>query len=644
MPKTEKKTEKKTKKKFQAEVTKILHLMVHSLYSKKEIFLRELVSNASDALDKFRFEAISNTKLSSKEELHIRLLPNKKERTLTIEDNGIGMDYQEVQDNIGTIAQSGTTQFLDKLQEAKDQPDLIGQFGVGFYSSFIVADKVSLHTQKAGEETGVVWESTGDGTYTLEKKAREKGHGTSVTLFLKEDLDQDFTEEWVLKMFVKKYSDFISFPIKMECVREKPIEKSTDKSADKSAEKSPEKYMEDEVLNSRTAVWLQSAKDLSKDEYKEFYKHISHDWNDPHKHIHFKAEGTSEFSALVYVPSQAPRDFYLQDGKWGLQLYTKRVFITANCEGLIPSYLRFLKGVVDSSDLSLNVSREMLQQDHQVQQIKKALTSKVLSCFKDWIKKDRSEYEKLWATFGAVFKEGVHSDYGNKEKLLDLLLFTSTEEENKYTTLSEYVERKKEDQKSIFYLTGDKIDEIRKSPILERFRSKGYEVLLLTDPIDEWVTNAIDNYKDMEFLSVLDEKLDIDSETEKKDREKKAKQTEKMLNPVVMVFKNTLNEKLQDVRLSRRLVSSPVCLVSSGSSARMERIIANATGEKMSASKRILEINPDHKVIQKMSSLDDTAKANWAKILYSQALLQEGSPVENPVGLSQEIVELMGSI
>ena len=631
----------KETKKFQAEVKQILDLMIHSLYSHKEIFLRELISNASDALDKLRYESIANSELKSNtSNLHIRLRSDRDKKTLSIEDNGIGMSYDEVLENIGTIAHSGTGRFLEKIKELKDRPELIGQFGVGFYSAFIVAEKVELLTQKAGENEGVKWESTGDGTYTIEKASRPQGHGTSISLHLKSDLEQDFTEEWSIKGIIKKYSDFISFPIKMETIRE---EQEKDESGKILVGKKKE-IKNDETLNSQKALWLRPSSEISKEDYNEFYKHISHDWNDPLEYIHFKAEGINEFSALIYIPSQIPFDFHYREQKWGLQLYVKRVFILDHCEEIIPPYLRFLKGVIDSSDLSLNVSREMLQQDKQVQQIKKALTGKVFGRLKKWLAKDRKEYEKFWKLFGATIKEGIHSDPTNKERLMDLLLFRSTYSDQ-YTTLLDYVGRMQENQASIFFFSGDRYDELKESPVLEKFKNKNFEVLLMTDPVDEWVAQAIDQFQEKSFVSVLDEKLDIDTAEEKKEQEEKIKQAEDAMGPIIKVFKDELKEELQDAKISTRLVSSPVCLVSSekAPSARMERIIT-ALGQQGSKIKRILEINPDHKVIQKMNTLDTDDQKNWAKVLYSQALLQEGSPIENPVEFSKELGRMMHRI
>ncbi len=514
---------------FQAEVKQILDLMVHSLYSHREIFLRELISNASDALDKLRFEELSHSEWKgSDEEKHIRLVADKEKRTLTVIDNGIGMTHDEVLKNIGTIAHSGTKEFLKKQKEVKDRPELIGQFGVGFYSSFMVADRVTVHTCKAGTEEATLWESTGDGSFTVDSAPRSEGHGTTITLHMKkfEDDDnsvEDFTDEWVLRRIVKKYSDFIAWPIKMKVSREedevdaegKPVEGKT-----KTVE-------EDEVLNSRKAIWLRSASEVSEDEYKEFYKHVAHDWSDPFDRIHYRAEGSQEFTALMFIPSVVPMDYNYRDTKWGLSLYVNRVFIMDHCDDLVPAYLRFMRGVIDSSDLSLNVSREILQKDRQVQAIKKAVVAKVLKHLQAMMDGERDRYETFWKNFGSTLKEGITNDFSNKEKIEELSLFHSTHSE-KLTSLAEYVGRMKKEQKEIYFITGDSLKTLQNSPYLERLKAKGFEVLYCIDPVDEWVMQSISKYQDKHLRSITKEGLDLDTEEEKKksDEEEKAKEEE----------------------------------------------------------------------------------------------------------------------
>lgn len=609
---------------FQAEVKEILNLMVHSLYSQKEIFLRELISNASDALDKLRFEAISHGdwKLGD-EERGITLVPDATARTLRIEDNGIGMFYDEVVKNIGTIAHSGTREFLKAKQDLKDRPELIGQFGVGFYSSFIVADRVTLHTQHAGETEGTVWESAGDGEYTISRAPRPAGHGTTIILHLREsdsgeENSQDFIDPWTLKSVVKKYSDFISYPIRL-------------KEADDKVE----------IINSQKALWLRSPSEIKPEEYKEFYHHVTHDWSEPMRTIHFKAEGTQEFAALMFIPKEVPHDFYYRDSKFGLSLYIKRVFIMNHCEELQPHYLRFVRGLIDSSDLSLNVSREILQKDAQVEKIRKAVVGKIIGHLRDFQTKDRKDYETFWEKFGTSVKEGVVTDSINREKLSDLLLFRSSTQDG-WTTLAEYTERMKADQKSVYFLSGDSIDLLKSSPYLERLKGKGLEVLFLTESIDEWLTRELTEYKGKKLVSIASDELDIDSEDEKKAKEDEKKVAEEKFAGLKKLIEETLKEQIKEARLSDRLVESPVCLVSLSHdpSARMARLL-ESMGNEAPKVQRILEINPNHPVFEKILSLDEKSQGEWIEILHAQALLNEGSPLPDPVKFSRLVSNLM---
>lgn len=626
---------------FQTEVKQILDIMIHSLYSQREVFLRELLSNASDALSKLRFEEVTQPHLSSGEKF-IRLHPDKAEHSLTIIDNGIGMSHDELVQNIGTIAYSGSKQFLQRAKELKDHPELIGQFGVGFYSAFMVADKVEIHTQKAGTQEGVVWESTGDGSYTLESKPRPEGTGTSIKLFLKkkEENDesyQDFTDEWTLRSTVKKYSDFIEYPIKMKTTRE-VSERDDD---GKVIEGSKKTEIEDQILNSRKALWLRPAKDVSKEEYNEFYKQLVMDWNDPLDVIHYKAEGSQEFSAMIYIPSSVPHDYYQRNVQWGLNLYVRRVFITAHCDELLPSYLRFLKGVIDSSDLPLNVSRELIQKDKRIVSIRKAIISKMLRHFKTLLEKDRPQYVKFWEKFGATLKEGVASDYDNKEAIQDLILFHSSNSEER-VTLKEYVSRMKEGQKAIYYITGESLSQLSGSPYLEKLRKHGFEVLFLIDPVDEWVMNSLHEYEKKPFQSITTENLDLGEQVDEKKKEEDLKHTQERLGSLTDLMKDTLKDVIKDVKFSTRLVDSPAVLVSGAHdpSAHMERIM-EAMGQQMPKAKRILEINPDHAVFEKMLTLSEDRKKLWAELLYNQALLNEGSTIQNPSRFSKLISELM---
>ncbi len=621
---------------FQAEIKQLLDLMIHSLYSHKEIFLRELISNASDACDKRKFLSLTDEKmLPAGMDLEIQLEVDKEKKLLRIIDNGIGMSHEEVTKNLGTIAHSGTKELLKHVQEAKDRPELIGQFGVGFYSAFMVADKVTVHTQKAGTTEGVLWESTGDGTFTTDAIPRPHGAGTTITLHLKpmdgEDESQDFTAEWTLKGLVKKYSDFIRYPIKMKVEKPKTEDEKTDK------EKNTETN-EFEVLNSQKALWLKSPSEIKDEEYKEFYQQIAHDWQSPLKTIHYKAEGTLEFHALLFIPSKQPWNYYSRDSEYGLNLYVKRVFIMNDCKDLLPPYLRFVRGLVDSSDLSLNVSREMLQHDRQVGAIRKSLTSKVLNTLKDWIQKNRSEYETFWAEFGPTLKEGVANDPTTKEKLQDLLLFKSTASEQ-WISLDEYIQQKPEEQKAIYYLAGENLTQLQASPYLEKLKKKGYNVLLCVDPVDEWVTKSLNQYKDIKLQSVAEENLDLSSEDEKKE----FKGLEERFQPLLQTIKGHLEKHLQDVRITDRLTDTPACLVSSsnGMSAHMEHILAKLGKEDVPHSKRILEINPKHPLIERMLLCQDQTQKLWAELLYNQALLFEGSPLPEPHQFAKSINDLM---
>jgi molecular chaperone HtpG len=622
---------------FQAEAKEILDLMIHSLYSHREIFLRELISNASDAIEKLKFEGLVNQALPAPEAgFEIRLDTDATAKTLSITDNGIGMSLDEVVENIGTIAHSGTKSFLKMRQELKDHPELIGQFGVGFYSAFMVADRVTMHTQKAGTTHGVFWESNGAGTYTVEELAREKGHGTTITLHLKEFKEeegevQDFTNFWTLKEIVKKYSDFVSYPIKMLHSREETKDEKT------------ETVVEDETLNSQKALWLRTPADVTTEEYNEFYRHLTHDWVDPLKTVHYKAEGTMEFASILYVPAQKPFNYDYRDRKIGLNLYVKRVFIKGDCEELLPPYLRFMKGMVDSDDLSLNVSREILQQDRQILRIKKALTSKILSTLKELLENDRTSYEKFWLNFGSTMKEGIALEPSSTEKLKDLVLFNSTHSD-KLTSLADYVGRMKPGQKEIYYITGDSLTQIQNSPYLEKLKTKGFEVLLMTDKVDAWVATGLGKFDDKAFQSVAAENLDLGTEEEKKAEQEKMKEAGEKLKPLLVTMQEVLKDHVKEIKLSERLTESPVCLVSAtdGASAHMERLM-ESMGQAAPKAKRIMELNPTHPLYEKMLSVSSSQQKEWADILYQQALLNEGSQIENPYLYSQKIANLMMS-
>lgn len=626
------------KQSFQAEVQQVLDLMIHSVYSNREIFLRELISNASDAIDKRKFEALKNTQLAPENsEYFIRIIPNKDDISLTITDNGIGMNREDVVENIGTIAKSGTKEFFQVTKEMKENPELIGQFGVGFYSAFMVANEVSLHTKKAGEEA-VFWHSTGDGTYSISTKEKEE-IGTSITLKLKEDIvkEQDFTEEWTIKSIVKKYSDFIAFPIRMKTTKQEPEK-------DDKGELIEGKFIttvEDEILNSQKALWTRSPSEVKKEEYDEFYRQMSYDWNEPLKVVHFKAEGNLEFNSLMFVPGKRPFNFNTVNAKRGLNLYVKKVFIMSDCEELLPEYLRFVKGVVDCADLSLNISREILQQDQQVAAIKKSLTTKILNTLSDLQKKKSEDYLNFWNSFGSVLKEGIASDQANHEKLSKLFMFYSTKGEA-LTSLTEYVERMPEEQKHIYFLTGENLSQLRNSPHLEALKEKNYEVLLLNDDIDEWVVNHLSTFSDKQLKSVSQGNLDLETEEEKKKTQEEIKNLSEDYKDILSSMKSALEEEVKEVRISSRLKDSPVCLVSDENdmSANMQRILSAHKGEVPEV-KRILEINPKHPVFKKMQSAQKGEHQEWAELFYGQALLNEGSQLKDPVKFSQQINRLI---
>ncbi|MGA6166044.1 molecular chaperone HtpG [Amycolatopsis magusensis] len=599
---------------FQAESRQLLQLMVHSLYSNKDIFLRELISNASDALDKLKLEAYRNKDLDADTaDLHIRLEADKEARTLTVRDNGIGMSRDDVVELIGTIAKSGTAEVLRKLKEAKDSTasaDLIGQFGVGFYSSFMVADKVTLVTRRAGESQGTSWESTGEGTYTIDEVA-DAPVGTAVTLHLKpEDADDhlyDYTADWKLKEIVQRYSDFITWPVRLG-------EDGTD------------------AINSMKALWARSKDDATEQEYHEFYKHISHDWTDPLETIQLRAEGTFEYQALLFIPSHAPLDLYLRERKRGVQLYVKRVFIMDDCEALMPEYLRFVKGVVDAQDLSLNVSREILQQDRQIQLMRRRLVKKVLSTVKAMMSTEPEKYATFWKEFGPAVKEGLVNDADNRETLLEISSFDSTNDAEKPTTLREYVERMKDGQEHIYYLTGASRSMIEHSPHMEAFRAKGYEVLVLTDAVDEMWVESVTEFDGKKFQSIAKGQVDLDSEEEKKEGDARQKDFAGLLG----WMGETLTEQVKEVRLSSRLTTSPACIVGDANdiSPTLEKMY-RAMGQEMPQIKRILELNPDHELVSGLRKAheereDDPALAETAEILYGMALLAEGGELSDP--------------
>ncbi|MBF0408873.1 MAG: molecular chaperone HtpG [Candidatus Riflebacteria bacterium] len=642
---------------FKTEAKQLLDLMIHSVYSNREIFLRELISNASDALDKIRFEALTKDELRPfAQDQHIRIEADKNKRTLSVIDNGIGMNREELVQFIGTIAKSGTKEYLKTVRESQGKvslPEFIGQFGVGFYSSFMVSNNVEVITRKAGDDKAWKWESKGDGTYSISEASRETP-GSSVTLYLKKEDEEedkhgdthDYTSEWTIKELVKKYSDFVSYPIKMK-VEKREYERDSEGKIKEGTE--AKVTFEDEILNSMKAIWTKSEKDVTESEYKEFYKHISHDWNDPLKWITYKAEGiaTGDFKGLLYLPSKAGSDLYFSDMWKGIQLYIKRVFIMNDCKELIPEYLRFVKGVIDSDELSLNISREILQQNKQIQNIKKAVSRKVLSAIKALKQDEPEKFKSFWKEFGSVIKEGIFKEPEDKERILETAVFMSTHSSTETYTVDQYIERMKPAQETVYYLTGDTRQRIETSPLLEQFKDKGYEVLLMTDPVDEVWVNFVFEYKGKKFQSIAKGNVDLGTEEEKKRAEEERKQKEVSFKSLMDCFKSKLEEDIKEVRLSSRLTSSPSCLVSDmqDMTPQMEAIL-KATGKDVPKTKRILEINPTHPIVSKLQSVfeknsTDPMLADYATLLYGQALLAEGGKLPDPAGFNRKLNDLM---
>ena len=613
---------------FQTEVKQLLQLMVHSLYSDKEVFLRELISNASDALDKLRFEQVTRPELGAAGELQIRLEPSKEGRRLVISDNGIGMSREEVVKNIGTIARSGTREYLEAVKQAgKDgvPPELIGQFGVGFYSAFMVADRIELVTRRAGQDTATRWESTGDGAYTIGDAERAEP-GTTITLHLKpadpEHGLRDYTDVHVLRSIVRRYSDFVAYPIRCG----------------------------DETLNSQKAIWDRPKAEVTEDEYKQFYRHITHDWTDPLRTIPLKMEGTLEAYALLYVPAKAPFDLYSAEMKRGLQLYVKRVFVMDECRELLPTYLRFVRGVVDAHDLSLNVSREILQKDRQIQIIRKQLVKKVLASLDEMKREKPDDYTAFWTAFGPALKEGLLAPDadrdGSKDKLLDLVLARSTNTATPLTSLAEYVGRMKEGQDAIYVLTGP-AETVARSPLLEAFTAKGYEVLLFSDPVDELWLDGEPRYQDKPLRSIARGEVTPGTEDERKQAEEAREQKQRELSDLLACLRVHLQDQVKEVRLSSRLTSSPACLVSDEHdvSPRMQRILEQL-GQPPAKVKPVLELNPQHAVVTKLETIFKASNADPRLAAYAHALLglahlADTGQLPDPTAFQSAVVDLL---
>jgi len=638
-------------KQFQAETKQLLDLMIHSIYTHKEIFLRELISNASDAIDKVKFQALTEDILGEDSDFGVRIDLDKESNILTISDNGIGMTYDDVVNNIGTIAKSGSKQFFEKLKEANENPDvdLIGQFGVGFYSAFMVADEVTLITKAAGEEKGVLWKSSGDGTYTIDEFDKEK-RGTEIRLHMREiDADKDdenYVDQNKVEALVKKYSDYVRWPVSMDFYTDKPEEKDDDGKVTKEAET----VVESRIMNSMTPLWRKNKSEVEDDEYNDFYRSSFHAWDNPVDIIHTKGEGTIEYTALLFIPEKTPFDFYSSHFERGLKLYSKQVFIMDKCKELLPEYLGFVKGLIDSPDFSLNISREILQHSRQLKTIAKKVEGKVIDSLKYMLKTDRDKYENFWKEFGKSIKAGVYSEYGaNKEKLQDLLLFSSSQSD-KETTLREYVDRMKEDQKEIFYAAGKDVETIERMPQMEMFKEKDVEVLYFIDKIDEFTSMTLKDYDGKSLKSIASGDIDLDTEEEKKAHKEDKEKLEKENKSLLETIKENLTGKVTDVQLSNRLKSTAVCIVSQdqGMSLNMEQIMAEAGQDMMMGQKaqKILEINPDHKLFSALKNIyGEDAKSEKLKqfstLLYDQALLMEGVPLENPVEFANMVSDLM---
>ena len=615
---------------FQTEISQLLDLMINSLYSQKEIFLRELISNSSDAIDKRRFEALTDASLlNDDEELAVTITTDKDAKTLTISDNGIGMSHDEVIDNIGTIARSGTKKFMQALSDNKDKGDdvsLIGQFGVGFYSVFMVADSVTLVTRKAGGDAAVTWESDGKGEFTIGDTEKDSV-GTSITLHLRED-ESEYLEDFRLKHIINKYSEHISLPIKM--LGSVPLDE----------EGKPQEGVEAEfeAVNKGTALWARPKTEISDEEYQNFYQSLSYDMEPPLSTLHHKVEGNMEYTSLLFIPKKAPFDMWNRENKKGIKLYVRRVFIMDDAEHLMPNYLRFVKGVIDSQDLPLNVSREILQSDRDIQKIKTRAVKRVLDELKRLAKDEPETFQGFWSEFGQVIKEGIVEDMANKDNITPLLRFASTTNDNEAQSVSldQYVDRMQDDQDAIYYITAESYQAAKGSPHLEMFTKKGIEVLLLTDPVDEWLVNSLNEHNEKPLKSVTKGDLELSDEEKKEQEEQKAE-----LSAVTDKLQEVLAESVKEVRLTNRLTESPACLVADETDpgANLERIM-KAMGQDAPSSKPILEINPDHAIIKKLDA-ENASFADWAQVLFDQAALSEGAQIKDPANYVKLVNRLL---
>ena len=632
---------------FKTEVQQILNLIINSLYSNQEIFIRELISNASDAIDKLRFKSQTDAGiLGDDADFKIKLRPDGIARTLEISDNGIGMTHEEVMENIGTIAKSGTAGFLEMLEQTKNAdmltPELIGQFGVGFYSAFMVADKITLITRAAGaaKDEAVRWESNGDGSFTIEPAEKET-RGTTIVLDLKKrgQNDPDYTDQWQIRRIVKQHSDFVAYPVVMDVEKDEPLpDAEIIKDPDgKPIGETTRKVIKEETLNSMKAIWAKPKDDVSDEEHEEFYKHLAHDWNPPLDRLHMKFEGTTEYSALLYIPSKAPFDLFQPERKHGIQLYCKRVFIMDDCKELMPEYLRFVKGVVDAPDLNLNVSREILQQDRLVMNIRKNIVKKILDQLAGM---DQEKYEEFYGEFGQVIKEGIYTDSSTKEKIAALARDKTTRSQDKWVSLDQYVKNMPADQKEIFYITGDDINALLNSPHLEQLKEKEYEVLLMTDPVDEWVVQSLTEYDGKPLKSAEKGDLDVKKEENQSDEKEDYK-------ALFGFIKGQLESKVKEVKASVRLKDSVACLSGEDHdmSAYMEKIL-KASGQAAPPTKRVLELNMSHPLMARIHTLFEKDRGNAAlkdhcHMLFDLAVVAEGGKLENPARFSRMVGEAM---
>ncbi|WMS88179.1 molecular chaperone HtpG [Pleionea litopenaei] len=617
---------------FQTEVKQLLHLMVHSLYSNKEIFLRELISNAADAVDKLRFQSLDNSELIAEDpDFKIRITTDEQAGTLTISDNGIGMSKDELIANLGTIAKSGTADFLSKLSgDQKKDANLIGQFGVGFYSGFIVADKMTVVSKAAGSNESFSWSSQGEGEFEIEPSDKA-GRGTDIILHLK-DSEKEFLNDWRLRSIIGKYSDHISVPVQML----KPAEPAAEG-------EDPKPSTEFEAVNKATALWTRSKSDISEDEYKEFYKHISHDFTEPMSWAHNKVEGTQEYTSLLYIPKNAPFDLWNRERSRGVKLYVQRVFIMDDAEQFLPVYLRFVRGVLDSNDLPLNVSREILQDSSVTQSLKNACVKRILSLLEKTAKKDPEAYQHFWEQFGNVLKEGLGEDFSNQQTLAGLMRFSSTHTDSakQDVSLDDYVSRMNDGQDKIYYITADSFETAKNSPHLEVFRKKGIEVLLLADRIDEWAISHLSDYQEKKLVSVTQGDLDL-GELENQEEKEQREQLEKDSASLIERFKAVLGDKVKDVKVTHRLTDSPACVVSSEGemSAQMARLMA-AAGQSAPEIKPVFELNPEHQLVQHAAEQSDAVFEDWAMFLFEQALLAESGSLNDPGTFTKRLNKLL---